>query len=54
MEDLDGHDVDATLHTMEEEEFHAGMESSMPQHNTRIKLPTTQREGVYDGKFCFC
>ena len=26
------------------------METGMPQHNTRIKLPTTQREGVYDGK----
>lgn len=26
------------------------MESSVPHHNTRIKLPTTQRDMVYDGK----
>lgn len=48
LEELDGHDVDETLRQIEEEEFHAGMEGSVPQHNTRIKLPTTQRDMVYD------
>lgn len=48
LEELDGHDVEETLQQIEEEEFQAGMESSVPHHNTRIKLPTTQRDMVYD------
>ncbi|XP_071495771.1 outer dynein arm-docking complex subunit 3-like [Diadema antillarum] len=48
MEELDGHDINDTLRQMEEEEFHAGIEGSLPSHNTRIKLPTTQRDTVYD------
>ncbi|NP_001171771.1 coiled-coil domain containing 151-like [Saccoglossus kowalevskii] len=48
MEELDGKDVDETLKAMDEEEFHAGIEGSLPQYNTRIKLPTTQKDLVYD------
>ncbi|PIK45233.1 putative coiled-coil domain-containing protein, partial [Apostichopus japonicus] len=48
LEELDGHDVDETLKQIEEEEFQAGMESTVPHNNTRIKLPTTQRDMVYD------
>lgn len=31
-------------------QFHASIEGKLPQYNTRIKLPTTQRDMVYDGK----
>ncbi|XP_054769861.1 outer dynein arm-docking complex subunit 3-like [Lytechinus pictus] len=48
MEELDGFDVQGTLKQMEEEEFQVGIEGSLPAQNTRIKLPTTQRDTTYD------
>lgn len=27
------------------------MEGKLPQYNTRVKLPQTQRDNVYDGKY---
>lgn len=47
LEELDGKDLNETLRQMEEEEFHASIEGKLPQYNTRIKLPTTQRDLVY-------
>ncbi|XP_025111800.1 coiled-coil domain-containing protein 151-like [Pomacea canaliculata] len=47
MEDFDGKDLHEVLRQMEEEEFHASIEGKLPQYNTRIKLPTTQRDLVY-------
>ncbi|XP_070532404.1 outer dynein arm-docking complex subunit 3-like [Ptychodera flava] len=48
MEELDDKDLDETLKAMEEEEFHAGIEGNLPQYNTRVKLPTTQKDLAYD------
>ncbi|XP_033104180.1 coiled-coil domain-containing protein 151-like [Anneissia japonica] len=49
MEDFGDKDIEETLATMEQEEYHAGYETNLPQYNTRIKLPTTQqRDNVYD------
>ncbi|XP_062570536.1 outer dynein arm-docking complex subunit 3-like [Saccostrea cucullata] len=48
LEELDGKDLQDTMKQMEEEEFHASVEGKLPQYNTRIKLPTTQRDMVYD------
>ncbi|KAK7094450.1 outer dynein arm-docking complex subunit 3-like [Littorina saxatilis] len=47
LEELDGKDLNETLRQMEEEEFHASIEGKLPQYNTRVKLPTTQRDLVY-------
>jgi len=47
LEELDGQDLNETLRQMEEEEFHASIEGKLPQYNTRVKLPTTQRDLVY-------
>ena len=31
-------------------QYHAQMEGKLPEYNTRVKLPQTQRDNVYDGK----
>uniref|UniRef100_A0A0B6ZZD7 ODAD1 central coiled coil region domain-containing protein n=1 Tax=Arion vulgaris TaxID=1028688 RepID=A0A0B6ZZD7_9EUPU len=48
LEDLDGKDVSEILKHMEEEEFHTSIEGKLPTYNTRVKLPQTQRDLVYD------
>lgn len=48
LEELDGQDLNAVVKQMEEEEFHASVEAKLPQYNTRVKLPQTQRDLVYD------
>lgn len=48
LEELDGKELQEIMKQMEEEEFHASIEGKLPQYNTRIKLPTTQRDMVYD------
>ncbi|XP_074655355.1 outer dynein arm-docking complex subunit 3-like isoform X2 [Tubulanus polymorphus] len=48
LEDLDGKDLEETMNQMEEEEFHASIETRLPQYNTRIKLPQAHKENVYD------
>ncbi|CAH1786887.1 unnamed protein product [Owenia fusiformis] len=48
LEELDGKDLSEVLKQMEEEEFHANMEGKLPQYNTRVKLPQSQRDNVYD------
>lgn len=48
LEELDGQDLNAVVKQMEEEEFHASQEGKLPQYNTRVKLPQTQRDLVYD------
>lgn len=48
LEELDGKDLQAVVKEMEEEEFHASVEGKLPQYNTRVKLPQTQRDIVYD------
>ncbi|XP_046376199.1 outer dynein arm-docking complex subunit 3-like [Haliotis cracherodii] len=48
LEELDGKDLNETLKQMEEEEFHASIEGKLPTYNTRIKLPQTQRDLVYE------
>eukprot|EP00745_Piridium_sociabile_P021402 TRINITY_DN32914_c0_g1_i4.p1 TRINITY_DN32914_c0_g1~~TRINITY_DN32914_c0_g1_i4.p1 ORF type:complete len:437 (+),score=186.58 TRINITY_DN32914_c0_g1_i4:272-1582(+) len=47
LEELDGKDLNETLRQMEEEEYHASIEGKLPQYNTRVKLPTTQRDFDY-------
>ncbi|KAK7466000.1 hypothetical protein BaRGS_00037437 [Batillaria attramentaria] len=47
LEELDGKDLNEALRQMEEEEFHTHMENKLPQYNTRVKLPTQQRDLVY-------
>ncbi|XP_045206562.1 outer dynein arm-docking complex subunit 3-like isoform X2 [Mercenaria mercenaria] len=49
LEDLDGQDINinTVVKQMEEEEFHASQEGKLPQYNTRVKLPQTQRDLVY-------
>ncbi|XP_060602544.1 outer dynein arm-docking complex subunit 3-like isoform X2 [Ruditapes philippinarum] len=47
LEELDGEDINAVVKQMEEEEFNAGGEGKLPQYNTRVKLPQTQRDLVY-------
>jgi len=48
LEELDGQNLTEILDQMEEEEYHAQMEGKLPQYNTRVKLPQTQRDNVYD------
>ncbi|XP_067940120.1 outer dynein arm-docking complex subunit 3-like [Watersipora subatra] len=48
LEELDGQDLSDILEQMEEEEYHAQMEGKLPEYNTRVKLPQTQRDNVYD------
>ncbi|XP_022320197.1 outer dynein arm-docking complex subunit 3-like [Crassostrea virginica] len=48
LEELDGKDLQEITKQMEEEEFHTSIEGKLPQYNTRVKLPTTQRDMVYD------
>ncbi|XP_013412590.1 coiled-coil domain-containing protein 151 [Lingula anatina] len=48
LEDLDGKDISEALKLMEEEEFHASIEGKLPSYNTRIKLPVTHKDNVYD------
>lgn len=48
LEELDGKDLQQVVKEMEEEEFHASIEGKLPQYNTRVKLPQTQRDLVYD------
>ncbi|XP_048773506.1 outer dynein arm-docking complex subunit 3-like [Ostrea edulis] len=48
LEELDGKDLQDTMKQMEEEEFHASIEGKLPQYNTRINLPTKERDMVYD------
>lgn len=49
MDDLGGKDINDVMKEMEDAEFRATMEGKLPQHNTRVKLPTTSdRLAVYD------
>ncbi|XP_064649660.1 outer dynein arm-docking complex subunit 3-like isoform X2 [Lineus longissimus] len=48
LEELDGKNLEEIMTQMEEEEFHASIEGKLPAYNTRIKLPQTQRDNVYD------
>ncbi|KAL4219631.1 hypothetical protein ACF0H5_022203 [Mactra antiquata] len=48
LEELDGQDLNSIVKQMEEEEFHASQEGKLPQYNTRVKLPQTQRDINYD------
>ncbi|KAK3092525.1 hypothetical protein FSP39_004008 [Pinctada imbricata] len=48
LEELDGKDLSEATKQMEEEEYHASVEGKLPQYNTRVKLPQTQRDLVYD------
>lgn len=48
LEELDGQDLNTVVKQMEDEEFHATHEGKLPQYNTRVKLPQTQRDLVYD------
>lgn len=48
LEELDGKDLQQVVKEMEEEEFHASIEGKLPQYNTRVKLPQTQRDLVFD------
>lgn len=48
MDELGGKDVDDIMKEMEDAEFRATMEGKLPQYNTRVKLPTSDRLAVYD------
>ncbi|XP_015775617.1 PREDICTED: coiled-coil domain-containing protein 151-like [Acropora digitifera] len=48
MDELGGKDVDEIMKEMEDAEFRATMEGKLPQYNTRVKLPTSDRLAVYD------
>lgn len=48
LEELDGKDVNDVVTQMEEEEYHASLEGKLPQYNTRVKLPQTQRDPYED------
>lgn len=48
MDDLGGKDIDDVMKEMEDAEFRATMEGKLPQYNTRVKLPTSDRLAVYD------
>ncbi|XP_064616243.1 outer dynein arm-docking complex subunit 3-like [Liolophura sinensis] len=48
LEEMDGKDLSEVLKQMEDEEFHASIEGKLPTFNTRIKLPQTQKDNVYD------
>lgn len=48
MDDLGGKDVSDVMKEMEDAEFRATMEGKLPQYNTRVKLPTSDRLAVYD------
>ncbi|CAG5115219.1 unnamed protein product [Candidula unifasciata] len=48
LEELEGKNLPEILKQMEEEEFHASIEGKLPPYNTRIKLPQTQRDLVYE------
>ncbi|CAL1533535.1 unnamed protein product [Lymnaea stagnalis] len=48
LEELDGINFEETLKEMEEHEFHASIEGKLPAYNTRVKLPQTQRDLVYE------
>ncbi|XP_026883950.2 coiled-coil domain-containing protein 151 isoform X2 [Electrophorus electricus] len=47
-EELQDQDLPTLLKDMEDEEFQASIEGKLPQYNTRITLPETQRLDPYD------
>ncbi|XP_072539362.1 coiled-coil domain-containing protein 151 isoform X2 [Salminus brasiliensis] len=47
-EELQDKDLHTLLKEMEEEEFHTSIEGRLPQYNTRITLPDTQRPDLYE------
>ncbi|EDO35840.1 predicted protein [Nematostella vectensis] len=49
MDDLGGKDISDVMKEMEDFEFRSSMESKLPQHNTRVKLPVVaERTAGYD------
>ncbi|KAI0217961.1 Coiled-coil domain-containing protein 151 [Lamellibrachia satsuma] len=46
--DQQGHDLDNLIKQMEEEDFHNTIEMKLPVHNTRVKLPTSTKDTMYD------
>jgi len=48
LEELDGKELEEVSKQMEEEEFQANAELKVPQNNTRVKLPTMQKDNMYD------
>uniref|UniRef100_A0A8C2JG84 Coiled-coil domain-containing protein 151-like n=1 Tax=Cyprinus carpio TaxID=7962 RepID=A0A8C2JG84_CYPCA len=47
-EELQGKDLATIMKEMEEEEFHARIAGKLPQNNTRIQLPETQKQDFFD------
>ncbi|KTF75583.1 hypothetical protein cypCar_00012787 [Cyprinus carpio] len=47
-EELQDKDLATTMKEMEEEEFHARIAGKLPQNNTRIQLPETQKQDFFD------
>ncbi|XP_076133001.1 coiled-coil domain-containing protein 151 [Alosa pseudoharengus] len=47
-EELQGKDLATLTKEMEEEDFYASIEGKLPNYNTRIQLPETQRQDPYD------
>jgi len=49
MEDLSGKDIQDVIKEMDDSEFRSGMEAKLPDHNTRVKLPTILGDGMVGG-----
>ncbi|KAL2087077.1 hypothetical protein ACEWY4_018136 [Coilia grayii] len=47
-EELQGRDLATLTKQMEEQDFYASIEGKLPNYNTRIQLPETQRQDPYD------
>uniref|UniRef100_A0A8C2AET3 Coiled-coil domain containing 151 n=1 Tax=Cyprinus carpio TaxID=7962 RepID=A0A8C2AET3_CYPCA len=47
-EELQDKDLATIMKEMEEEEFHARIAGKLPQNNTRIQLPETQKQDFFD------
>ncbi|XP_058634259.1 coiled-coil domain-containing protein 151 [Onychostoma macrolepis] len=47
-EELQGKDLATFMKELEEEEFHARIAGKLPQYNTRIQLPETQKQDFFD------
>ena len=51
MEELGGKDIQDVVKEMEDTEFRTSLESKLPAHNTRVKLPqVNERLAGFDGK----
>lgn len=54
MEELGGKDIQDVVKEMEDTEFRTSLETKLPAHNTRVKLPTVnERLAGFDGELLF-